>query len=826
MVWVLSLALSISITLLGAARLWRHWMPHIWHCFRRPAPVPPSPFFNWLQGRVRETNAAAFLADMLACCWLIMGCISATGSVVALVLRPRSLPEATLHRALFGLIPSTIMIPFGLLFVDMLDSYANRHMQGGKPLVIERYVPRRVIDGCRHWGVFVASYLVSRTVEVMALRCLADGPGAAVCEGKYALLRVAFSIVLPGLWSLLFLTTFRSAVLQDMLGSGGIALLAVLLVPSDLAIPLLPPKLWMPPFFLLLSLYAGVVMPLFAYAHVLWGESSRANTLNQFLRYMSHEVRVPANTAVLAVEEVLLDLDDASVPQAVCGARAPALEAKTALQHMKTLLDRTLDLARLEAGHVSLQLDAFHLATLWKSAHASVAASFRASGVRLDMAASEEVLAQWVRGDALRLQQSLTNILHNGSKYTPAGGWVKCSLRLEPGSARRDIQRPGWCWSRGTAQPTTPLATLQEGHEGPLPKLIVTVQDSGRGMTAEEAERLFTPFARLHSAEEGTGLGLNIARRAMRAHGGDVTVHSPGLGKGCTFTISAVVRSVPPKAQDAAAALIDDSITTEPKLLQGSTGSGASSDPGEAKRVLSGEAAPGWRLTMPSAAPSLTPQVPGVPAHSASTRERTVSAASGYSSAPSSVAGEGCGSLRVLVVDDDAATRRVLRRVLQRHPAVLAVAEAADGQAAVQAAGAEGGGGAPHLITMDNSMPIMTGVAATAKLRASGFTGRIVGMTGNALKTDQEEFLEAGADVVLTKPIDRDSVRAQVTAALARHPASAPAAEVAGGAQTVTVHMLPEPDLQLRHGAVAPLARPWRPASVKPGVVKAPESDV
>ncbi len=72
--------------------------------------------------------------------------------------------------------------------------------------------------------------------------------------------------------------------------------------------------------------------------------------------------------------------------------------------------------------------------------------------------------------------------------------------------------------------------------------LVVTVTDTGRGMTPAEQRGIFTPFSRLHSAQEGTGLGLNIARKAMRAHGGDVRVHSEGLGKGCTFIVSAAIR--------------------------------------------------------------------------------------------------------------------------------------------------------------------------------------------------------------------------------------------------------------------------------------------
>ena len=112
--------------------------------------------------------------------------------------------------------------------------------------------------------------------------------------------------------------------------------------------------------------------------------------------------------------------------------------------------------------------------------------------------------------------------------------------------------------------------------------------------------------------------------------------------------------------------------------------------------------------------------------------------------------------MHLLVVDDDSTTLRVLSRLLQRklHPASLS--KARDGQAAVDLvlAALGGEGQLPTHVTLDNSMPVLSGVDAVQKMREAGYTGHVVGLTGNAIGSDRAEFLEAGADVVVTKPAE------------------------------------------------------------------------
>ncbi len=104
----------------------------------------------------------------------------------------------------------------------------------------------------------------------------------------------------------------------------------------------------------------------------------------------------------------------------------------------------------------------------------------------------------------------------------------------------------------------------------------------------------------------------------------------------------------------------------------------------------------------------------------------------------------------VLVVDDDTTTRRVMARLIMRLMPGCTVSTASDGAAAVRHV--QEAAVPPQYITMDNQMPAMTGQEATAALRAWGYRGRIVGVTGNAVGGDGEAFVSAGADAVVFKP--------------------------------------------------------------------------
>jgi CheY-like chemotaxis protein len=112
-------------------------------------------------------------------------------------------------------------------------------------------------------------------------------------------------------------------------------------------------------------------------------------------------------------------------------------------------------------------------------------------------------------------------------------------------------------------------------------------------------------------------------------------------------------------------------------------------------------------------------------------------------------------SFVALVVDDVRPTRKLVARVLKRRCGVTQVLQAANGLEALQVyTKATASGLEIDLITMDVQMPVMGGLEATRAIRAAGYEGLIVGLTGNALMEDVAQLKDAGADEVCTKPVD------------------------------------------------------------------------
>jgi CheY-like chemotaxis protein len=109
--------------------------------------------------------------------------------------------------------------------------------------------------------------------------------------------------------------------------------------------------------------------------------------------------------------------------------------------------------------------------------------------------------------------------------------------------------------------------------------------------------------------------------------------------------------------------------------------------------------------------------------------------------------------LRILVVEDVATSRRFLIKVLQRQLPRAIITEAEDGQEALDAYTAASPMSKPSVVLMDKEMPRMDGYAATRRLRAMGFRGPIIGITGDAGRAAVDEFVAQGAVDVVTKPV-------------------------------------------------------------------------
>jgi signal transduction histidine kinase len=215
-----------------------------------------------------------------------------------------------------------------------------------------------------------------------------------------------------------------------------------------------------------------------------------------FLANMSHELRTPLN-AILGFSELMMNAGAAH--------SGYARDIHEAGSHLLAIINDLLDLSRIEAGGMTLDIGTIFVDELFAECRRLLAEKAAAGGVKLVSSVAED--AQTVQGDATRLRQILLNLLSNAVKFTPRGGVVALSALIS--------------------------------HDG---EFLFTVADTGCGMTAAEIEIALEPFGMVDSSmgrrKQGTGLGLPLATRLTTLHGGRLVIHSdPGLGTQVTVAL-------------------------------------------------------------------------------------------------------------------------------------------------------------------------------------------------------------------------------------------------------------------------------------------------
>jgi PAS domain S-box-containing protein len=222
-------------------------------------------------------------------------------------------------------------------------------------------------------------------------------------------------------------------------------------------------------------------------------ELRAANTAkNEFLSRMSHELRTPL-TAIAGFAE-LLALDELGGDQ-----RQSAATIHRASQHLLRLVDDVLDIARIEAGALSISLEPVSVAEVISGALELTQPFAERNQIELNGSPTPEL---FVLTDHQRLKQVLVNLISNGIKYNRPGG----SVTVRATAGRGDMVR-------------------------------LEVSDTGRGIDPQSLPKLFTPFERLGVTEvEGTGLGLALSRTMIEGMGGRVGVDSE-VGSGSTFWV-------------------------------------------------------------------------------------------------------------------------------------------------------------------------------------------------------------------------------------------------------------------------------------------------
>ncbi|MEC4592513.1 ATP-binding protein [Nitrospirillum amazonense] len=242
-----------------------------------------------------------------------------------------------------------------------------------------------------------------------------------------------------------------------------------------------------------------------------------------FLTATSHEIRTPLNGIIGAVQ--LLAAEPLAPLQ-----RDLAVIIRDSAQTLLLLVDDLLDLSKLEAGRVDLVATDFQLAAVVTEAARLMEGQARAKGLALSTRIAPEAAATF-RGDARRLRQLLLNLLGNAVKFTDKGQ-VQLTAEVVEGAPAADAGGP-----RDV-------------------RVVLTVRDTGIGMTADQQARLFNRFVQgddgIAQRYGGSGLGLSICRELVTLMGGTITLDS-SPGQGSTFTIDLTLPRLPGQAAAEAA---------------------------------------------------------------------------------------------------------------------------------------------------------------------------------------------------------------------------------------------------------------------------------
>ena len=216
---------------------------------------------------------------------------------------------------------------------------------------------------------------------------------------------------------------------------------------------------------------------------------------SEFLANMSHELRTPLH-AILGFTQIALQ-DTNLKPQL----RENLSIVKRSGEHLLTLINDVLEMSKIEAGSLSVNLQPFDLYLLLDNLAKMFQLRSQQKNIKLTFNLPAD-LPQYIKTDPVKLNQILINLLENGIKFTEQGG-VTLNVKL--------------IW------------------ETPAPKIAFAILDTGRGILPSELESIFVPFIQANQSQrEGTGLGLSICQQFVRLLGGEISVSSR-FGKGSLF---------------------------------------------------------------------------------------------------------------------------------------------------------------------------------------------------------------------------------------------------------------------------------------------------
>ncbi|HSY43751.1 MAG TPA: HAMP domain-containing sensor histidine kinase, partial [Candidatus Acidoferrum sp.] len=223
---------------------------------------------------------------------------------------------------------------------------------------------------------------------------------------------------------------------------------------------------------------------------------------DDFLAALSHELRTPLNPVLLLASD---GAEDMELPTRV---RTDFATIRDNIELEARLIDDLLDFNRIAHGKLGLNKSDVDCHSVLDDAIAIVEPELRRKHISLSM--ELEKAPYRLHADRTRLQQIFWNVLKNAAKFTPEKGSI----------------------------------AIKTAVDEPKKNMVITVSDTGMGMTSEEMKKIFEAFAQGEHAKEsgahqfgGLGLGLSISRMLVKLHEGSIKAHSDGRGKGGTFTI-------------------------------------------------------------------------------------------------------------------------------------------------------------------------------------------------------------------------------------------------------------------------------------------------
>lgn len=222
---------------------------------------------------------------------------------------------------------------------------------------------------------------------------------------------------------------------------------------------------------------------------------------SDFLANMSHEIRTPINSILGMNEMILRESEDASI-------RSYAQDIYSAGQGLLAIINDILDFSKIEAGKMEIVPVTYEVCSMLNDVTNMI--GVKAKSKHLDFIVDVDTkLPSRLKGDPVRIQQILINILNNAVKYTNEG-FIRLAVKQKS-------------WNKD-------MITIQ-----------IDVQDSGIGIKPEDKEKLFSSFQRFdlqkNRTVEGTGLGLAITKRLANCMGGEILLESV-YGSGSTFTVT------------------------------------------------------------------------------------------------------------------------------------------------------------------------------------------------------------------------------------------------------------------------------------------------